>query len=114
MRIVVTGGRDYADSEFIDVALTELHIRSGIEELAHGAASGADYLCGLWARENAVPVKPYPANWGRYGNSAGPIRNGFMLDDFKPDAVVAFPGGRGTRGCMRAAEARSVPVFDLT
>lgn len=44
------------------------------------------------------------------GKAAGPIRNQRMLDEGKPDLVVAFPGGRGTADMVRRAKAAGVPV----
>jgi hypothetical protein len=34
-----------------------------------------------------------------------------MLDEYKPEAVVAFPGGRGTEDMIRRAETAGVPVM---
>ena len=45
------------------------------------------------------------------GKAAGPERNRRMLDTFKPDGVIAFPGGRGTADCCRAADERAIPVW---
>jgi hypothetical protein len=48
----------------------------------------------------------YKAEWDKHGRAAGPIRNQQMLDDGKPDLVLAFAGGRGTDDmCRRAREA---------
>jgi hypothetical protein len=33
-----------------------------------------------------------------------------MLDEGKPDLVLAFPGGRGTRNMVGQAKRRGVPV----
>jgi hypothetical protein len=38
----------------------------------------------------------YIADWNRLGPGAGHIRNQRMIDEGKPDAAVAFPGGTGT------------------
>lgn len=46
----------------------------------------------------------------KYGKSAGPIRNQTMLDDGKPDLVLAFPGGRGTADMVAKAEKHGIPV----
>jgi len=49
------------------------------------------------------------ADWETHGRAAGPIRNEKMLT-WKPDLVVAFPGGVGTADLVRRAEAAGVPV----
>lgn len=72
-------------------------------EIAHGAAKGADALAGQIAQELGLPVTEYPANWRRYGQVAGMIRNKEMLKDFQPDAVLAAPGGNGTANMVGIA-----------
>lgn len=47
------------------------------------------------------------------GKAAGPIRNQRMLDDGKPDRVLAFPGGRGTANMVKLAKAAGVPVHEI-
>lgn len=94
----------------------------GITELAHGGAKGADTLAGEWAVAKQIPVKVYPADWnnpayqrtlpgGRVVKWAGNVRNQEMMDDFNPDAVVAFPGGTGTADMRRRAQAADVAVI---
>ena len=55
----------------------------------------------------------YPAPWKRFGPSAGGIRNQQMLDEGKPDLVVAFPGGKGTADMVRRAENAGVKVIKV-
>lgn len=112
MRVLVCGGRDYADYKRLSDVLGELYGSAPFEVLIHGAASGADRLAGEWADQHGVPELPVPAQWGRYGNRAGPIRNAHMLNA-KPDLVVAFPGGRGTADMVRQARRAGVEVREI-
>lgn len=111
MIVVVTGGRDYADWETVNRVLSEVHSEYEIDLVVHGAASGADSLADTWAKENGVRRYPCPAEWDRLGRRAGPIRNRYMLDTFRPDLVVAFPGWKGTADCIKAAEERGIRVL---
>lgn len=111
LRILVCGGRDYADHNAVTSVLNVLHAERGIAVLIHGAAPGADDLAGEWAHEHGVPVLPFPANWRGYGKGAGPIRNRQMLEEGRPDGVVAFPGGTGTANMIRQSEAAGVTVW---
>lgn len=79
-------------------------------ELMQGGADGADYLANEWAKTKAG-IKRWvcKADWKKHGRSAGPIRNARMLE-WKPDLVVAFPGGRGTKNMVTQAQAAGVPV----
>lgn len=103
MRVLVTGGRDFNDHEFIWRALDALQRKRGVDVLIHGTARGADSWSALWARDRGVPEEKYPANWDAYGKAAGHIRNKQMLVEGKPDLLVAFPGGRGTADMKRQA-----------
>jgi hypothetical protein len=45
--------------------------------------------------------------------AAGPIRNARMLEEGKPDIVIAFPGGRGTANMIEQAHAAGVEVVQV-
>lgn len=113
MRVLVCGGRDYADYPAVKQVLDAIHVKTPITRLIHGDARGADHLAERWARWHFVAFSPYPANWSLHGGSAGRKRNQVMLDDGKPDLVIAFPGGRGTADMVRRAKAAGVPVREI-
>jgi YspA, cpYpsA-related SLOG family len=102
MRIIVCGGRDYQDRTSLFEALDDLHAEYGIDLIIHGNARGADQLAGQYATDRGIPVHSYSPDWS-LGRKAGPLRNQRMIDDGKPDAVLAFPGGRGTDDMIRRA-----------
>jgi hypothetical protein len=111
MRVIVCGGRDYADAAHINRTLDAIHGETPITVLIHGDASGADRLAGEWGQRAfpAVHVAAIPANWKEHGRAAGPLRNRKMLR-FAPDLVVAFPGGRGTADMVKQAHVAGVKV----
>lgn len=109
MKVLVCGGRKFSDAELLFFVLDE--IRPSI--VVHGAAKGADALADLWARKRGVPCRRYFAQWLKYGNLAGVLRNQRMLDMEQPDLVVAFPGGRGTADMVRRAKSAGVPVREV-
>lgn len=108
MRLLVSGGREFDDYEFIVNHLTRLHNSRSVTELIHGTARGVDTICGYWAEEMEIPVTPMPAKWrdenGKYDPRAGHKRNQQMLNECKPDALFAFPGGKGTADMVTRAE----------
>lgn len=79
-------------------------------EIISGCAKGADSVGVDWAAANWLPCRQFPADWETHGKAAGPIRNQQMLDEGKPDLVVAFPGGRGTADMVRRAKKAGVEV----
>jgi hypothetical protein len=113
MRILVCGGRDFTDTEFAYKTLDRVHRERGITCIIEGNARGADRIAGYWARKNRVDNRKFRADWKRDGKAAGPIRNQRMLDEGKPDAVIAFPGGRGTADMISRAERSGLPVWAL-
>lgn len=116
LRVLVCGGRDYpADAvwHFLEhYAPAELGAPIGV--VIHGGATGADEAAakwGKWAASDGVKTIEFRANWRKYGKRAGPLRNERMLGEGKPDAVIAFPGGRGTADMVTRAEAAGVRVI---
>lgn len=98
--VLVTGGRNFHNAQCIDEVLRA----EAPTCVIHGACpTGADYLADAWGKANGIEVKAYPAEWTRYGLSAGPRRNRSMLHTEQPDIVIAFPGGRGTADMISAA-----------
>jgi hypothetical protein len=124
-RIVVTGGRGFADGALVWELLghvATLVWRGGAAlVVGEGGARGADALVRGWvARVRQEPLASvmlehhtFPADWNRYGIAAGPRRNREMLDAVKPQVVFAFPGGRGTYDCIFAATNRKIPVLRI-
>jgi hypothetical protein len=113
IRVVVCGGRRYADDRYVSCVLDELHRSRGIDVIVHGDATGADALADEWAQLRGVQRVKYPASWAS-GRGAGPRRNARMLDEVRPDIVVAFPGGAGTADCIRQAKQRGIDVLEPT
>lgn len=109
-KILVCGGRDYADLGRLTLVLNAVREQPYEEDvIIHGDAPGADSLAGQYARACGLPEVKVPANWTFYGNRAGPIRNGWMLR-LAPDEVIAFPGGTGTQNMVDQAWAAGIPV----
>lgn len=111
MKILVCGGRDYSDQGTVARVLDDYERESAqLPTLIHGAARGADTIAAVYAECRGWQVERYPAEWGKYGTYAGPLRNRRMLDEGKPDLVIAFAGGRGTADMIRRAEKAGVQV----
>jgi hypothetical protein len=112
MRVLVCGGRDYSDRNFMDHYLRLFDRNRGpIKLIISGEARGADTLAKEWAVGCGCPYLGFPADWDKHGKAAGPIRNQQMLDEGKPDVVIAFKGGRGTADMISRAERAGIPVW---
>jgi hypothetical protein len=93
--------------------LDKLHAEAGIDHLIEGGARGADLHARTWARDRGVSRETYEADWENHGTFAGPMRNRRMLDEGKPDLVIAFPGGKGTRNMLKQARDRGVECVEI-
>lgn len=110
MRVLVCGGRTYCNKAFFDKAMDEVQIGGRISLIIQGGAKGADYLAHLYACKRGIKEEVYNADWYRYKKAAGPIRNKRMLEEGKPDLVVAFPGGDGTAHMVAIARKAGIKV----
>lgn len=108
MKVLVCGGRDYSNWQRVYDTLDDCDVTL----LIQGGAAGADRHARCWAEDRRVPFLQVPAQWERYGRSAGVLRNAQMLDH-EPDLVIAFPGGPGTADMVRRARARNVTVREV-
>lgn len=113
MRVLVCGGRNYDDGSTLSAVLRKLHDEAGIDVLIEGGAKGADYLAHVWATMNDIDTERYEADWDAHGTFAGPMRNKRMLEEGKPDLVIAFPGGRGTADMVKKARRAGVDVVEV-
>jgi hypothetical protein len=115
MRVLVCGGRDYSDKSKLWLTLDSHFYRAPHDTMVviQGGASGADKLAREWCVTREVPYDNYPANWGRDGKAAGPIRNARMLTEGHPDFIIAFPGGRGTADMVSKAKAAGIKVVEI-
>lgn len=128
-RILVCGGRTFGNlTNERDFIFTRLERIAAMYSKFHtpdgnwlptdiviitGMARGVDTVAYDWAVANHAQVDCYPADWNRYGNYAGPIRNKQMLEEGKPDLVLAFPGGRGTDNMKQQARRAGVMVVEV-
>lgn len=109
MRVLVCGSRSFNDEKLLKETLDQFDIH----ELIQGEAKGADTLALLYGLKRMVPVKRFPADWNKYGKRAGYIRNRQMLDEGKPDLVVAFWDGKspGTQMMINLAQSEDIKTI---
>jgi hypothetical protein len=123
-KILVCGGRDFADRALVEEILRPYQdfrrtaaLMAGPPAdwllgpvLIHGAARGADSIAAQVADGWGWRIRAYPAEWGRYGRAAGAMRNQRMLDVERFGLVIVFLGGRGTADMIARAKRAGVAV----
>lgn len=119
--VIVTGSREYKDLHTMRAVFYNLKLEIGKFRLAHGDQRGADKLAEYVCKRPPISItdiQPYPANWDKYGKSAGNIRNREMVDKeleltrAQDIIVIAFPleSSVGTYNCMRYAKEKQLEV----
>lgn len=117
MRLIIAGGRDFGNNYIEEGVpdkelnqkqydllcdettkyISELTSANDSVEIVSGLAKGADTLGCKYAEEAGYPIRGFAAEWGKFGRSAGPIRNKLMAKN--ADALIAFWDGK-SRGTM--------------
>lgn len=92
--------------------------RGALTVVIEGEARGADTMARNWALKAGVPFLAFPAQWKKYHLGAGPIRNRQMLEEGKPEIVVAFHDhihqSKGTWNMIKQAQALKLPIILYT
>ena len=98
MKVIIAGSRNFNNYDFLQNKINELKLN--ITEIVCGEARGADLLGRQYGINNNIPVKSFPADWGKYGKSAGYIRNKEMAE--YADYLIAFWDGnsKGTNNMI--------------
>ena len=77
--------------------------------IVSGTARGADRLGERYAAEHGLKIERYPAEWEKYHQGAGPIRNEKMVQG--ADAVIVFwdSESTGTKNIIECARKENIP-----
>jgi YspA, cpYpsA-related SLOG family len=110
MNVLICGSRYWNNAELMLERLNSIPIGS---TLIHGGCRGADLLGSEIGRELGFHVVCFPANWNELGKAAGPIRNQMMINEGKPDLILAFhnqaDSSRGTKDMLMRAAKHNIP-----
>lgn len=111
--IVIAGSRDYNNfkeaKKFIDFCISKIKKENTLIFVS-GGCSGADMLGERYAKEKGYKVERYPAEWDKYGKSAGSKRNKKMAEI--SDYVICFWDGKskGTKSMIDFAKQLNKPI----
>lgn len=115
MKVIIAGGRDFGltGDSLVRCALQASRFRAKITEVVCGMAPGIDTHGKIWANENGIPVKEFPADWKKHGKAAGPIRNKQMSE--YADALILIWDGesRGSRSMLSLAKDKGIPIEEI-
>jgi hypothetical protein len=110
MKIIIAGSRNFNDYNLLKSSCDNLLTQFTNIEIVSGTARGADKLGERYARERGYDIKQFPANWDKFGKSAGYIRNDEMAQ--YADMLIAFWDGtsKGTKHMIDLANKRGIKV----
>lgn len=118
MRILICGDRNWKDREEIRRILKILLEEQPDFILIEGGARGADTIAKEEAKVLGISddrILEFPAEWDKFGKSAGVIRNRQMLDEGKPDLVIGLHNdlskSKGTKDMITIAENVGIPCW---
>lgn len=112
-KVLVCGGRDFFDQAFLNTILDLYHAKCKFELVIEGGAKGADSLARTWAITNDINYYTSKADWDSFDPAAISIRNRLILEESKPDLVLAFPGHTGTENMINQARLKKTPVVEI-
>lgn len=136
VRVLVCGSRGWTDRRLISTVLGGI-LQNAIMDFCtlvviEGCCpTGADFYAhhfldgpcvtpsgGTHASHPSVKHEHYPALWGTHGKAAGPIRNQQMLDEGRPNFVLAFHDdlvhSKGTKDMVNRAKEAGLIVYLLS
>jgi hypothetical protein len=111
-RIIIAGGRDFNDYEFLCTNAREYIETLGevTIEIVSGGAKGVDALGERFAKEQNLELVVFPADWKSYGRAAGPKRNAEMAK--YASHLLSFWDGssKGTKSMITLARKNNLEV----
>lgn len=118
MRILICGGRDFQDHSLFWKTMNDIEDTNDFDgnqsiTIIEGGAQGADAMAAGYAAHCGWILETYRADWKTHGKAAGLIRNKKMLEEGKPDLVIAFPGEKGTAHMVKIAKETNIPVLEI-
>ena len=99
LKVIIAGSRNFNDYEMLE-QLVDMYLQrysADQIEIVSGGARGADSLGERYARSRGIALKVMPADWNRYGKSAGYRRNESMAQ-YATHCIVFWDGAsRGSQ-----------------
>ena len=112
-KVIIAGSRGFSNYKLLKEKCNE-YLREKRKEyniiIISGGARGADTLGEKYAQDEGFSLEVFPANWNKFGKSAGFIRNEQMAEI--ADALIAFWDGKsnGTKHMIEIMENKKLLV----
>lgn len=115
MKIIIAGSRTITDFGIVEEAIFEFLVTnnitlSQITEIVSGKARGVDTLGEQFAHKYGISIKDFPADWNKFGKSAGFKRNAEM-GRYADQLIAVTIGSPGTKHMITFMESAGKGVF---
>lgn len=114
MKLIIAGSR-HLEIPFDELfkIVDKLGLTNGLEEIVSGGASGIDRCGENMAEGYEYKLKRFPADWTKYGSSAGPRRNRQMAE--YADALLLIWDGksRGSANMKARMLGLKKPLYEI-
>lgn len=111
MKLIIAGSRSISDLRIVEDTILKSGWRNEITEIVSGCACGVDKLGEMWAEQNSIPVKRFPANWKKFGKKAGSIRNKQMSEYGNKLIAIWNGNSTGTIDMVQQMKIAEKPVY---
>ena len=113
MKIAIVGSRSFNDYDLFVGELNKIFSEEDfeIDEIVSGEALGTDLMAKKLALNNNIKYIGFPADWNKFGKSAGFIRNQQIVDN--SDIIIAFQlnKSKGTQDTINKAKLQNKKVI---
>jgi hypothetical protein len=115
-KVIIAGGRNFYDYKYLESCIKNKFSQNEINnwEIVSGHAEGADSQGENFAELNNLKLTKFPADWNKYGNLAGRLRNEEMAKYVKGNGMlIAFWDGvsRGTKHIIHMAKKYEIESY---
>lgn len=111
MRVIIAGTRTIHNKELVYAAIKN----SGFDItcVLCGGARGVDLIGKEYALEHRLPVEMYLADWNKFGNKAGPLRNMEMAKNANALILVWDGSSKGSLSMLTEARHKGLKIFEM-
>lgn len=112
MKAIIAGSRTITFYGILEEAMINCYNKNcwKITEVVSGGAKGIDTLGEIWAENNNIPIKRFPAEWAKYRKAAGHIRN-VQMAHYGDILIAVWNGSPGTADMIKIMQDLNKPIY---
>lgn len=112
-KVLFTGDRNWSNIKLVEDVIDKLPKETLI--IVGDCPTGLDFIVEYICIKRGLTYNKYEAYWLSQGNAAGPIRNKRMIDEGKPDLIIAFhdniDGNNSNKGTKKSKGTKNTLIL---